>query len=152
MAHARQQIRDSVRDALADDPRLNTWRGPFTNRAGVLSCLDHKTRKFQPAIRISTPDDQLVGKVVNGAPIRGLALQIELVHRDHETADDLVDDAAVAVEQIMHGWEIPGITKVVLNSTTLDTDGDAEADTVSLVIAYSIDYRADPADPSVLLP
>lgn len=150
MPHARQQIRDSVRDLLSNDPRLSDWRGPFTNRAEFLRCADHTTRAFQPAIRINTPDEQMDPRVLGGKNVRGLALAIELVHRQRDTADDAVDDMAVIVEQLLHSWSLAGVTRCDLISTALDVEDEAETETVSLVLTYNIDYRTVVGDPSVL--
>lgn len=150
MPHARQQIRDSVREALKADPRLSTWRGPYTNRAESIAPADHRDRKFQPVVRINTPDEQISPHVLGGKHFRGLALSIELVHRSRDTADDLVDDMAVVVEEVMHSWALPGVAKVELVSTTLDVEDDAEADTVALVLTYNMEYRTAVGNPSAL--
>ena len=136
MAHVRKQIRDKVASILKSNVGL-VKRRVYTTRVHPLNDTN------LPAISVYTGSEtsQRMNLGVTDV-IRELALEIDVYVRETSKFDDDVDAIAVQVEEAMAGnFTLDGLAKfVVLTSTQIQFDGDADQILGIAKLTYSIRY------------
>lgn len=136
MAHVRKQIRDKVASLLKSNVGL-VKRRVYTTRVHPLNDTN------LPAISVYTGSEtsQRMNLGVTDV-IRQLALEIDVYVRETSKFDDDVDAIAVQVEEAMAGnFTLDGLAKfVVLTSTQIQFDGDADQILGVAKLTYSVEY------------
>ncbi len=136
MAHVRKQIRDKVASILKSNVGL-VKRRVYTTRVHPLNDTN------LPAISVYTGSEtsQRMNLGVTDV-IRQLALEIDVYVRETSKFDDDVDAIAVQVEEAMAGnFTLDGLAKfVVLTSTQIQFDGDADQILGVAKLTYSVEY------------
>jgi len=136
MAHVRKQIRDKVASILKSNVGL-VKRRVYTTRVHPLNDTN------LPAISVYTGSEtsQRMNLGVTDV-IRQLALEIDVYVRETSKFDDDVDAIAVQVEEAMAGnFTLDGLAKfVVLTSTQIQFDGDADQILGVAKLTYSVQY------------
>ena len=136
MAHVRKQIRDKVASILKSNVGL-VKRRVYTTRVHPLNDPN------LPAISVYTGSEtsQRMNLGVTDV-IRQLALEIDVYVRETSKFDDDVDAIAVQVEEAMAGnFTLDGLAKfVVLTSTQIQFDGDADQILGVAKLTYSVEY------------
>lgn len=136
MAHVRKQIRDKVASILKSNVGL-VKRRVYTTRVHPLNDTN------LPAISVYTGSEtsQRMNLGVTDV-IRELALEIDVYVRETSKFDDDVDAIAVQVEEAMAGnFTLDGLAKfVVLTSTQIQFDGDADQILGVAKLTYSVEY------------
>lgn len=136
MAHVRKQIRDKVASILKSNVGL-VKRRVYTTRVHPLNDTN------LPAISVytGTETSQRMNFGVTDM-IRELALEIDVYVRETSKFDDDVDAIAVQVEEAMaDNFTLDGLAKfVVLTSTQIQFDGDADQILGVAKLTYSVQY------------
>jgi hypothetical protein len=136
MAHVRKQIRDKVASILKSNVGL-VKRRVYTTRVHPLNDTN------LPAISVytGTETSQRMNLGVTDV-IRELALEVDVYVRETSKFDDDVDAIAVQVEEAMAGnFTLDGLAKfVVLTSTQIQFDGDADQILGVAKLTYSVQY------------
>jgi hypothetical protein len=136
MAHVRKQIRDKVASILKSNVGL-VKRRVYTTRVHPLNDTN------LPAISVytGTETSQRMNLGVTDV-IRELALEVDVYVRETSKFDDDVDAIAVQVEEAMAGnFTLDGLAKfVVLTSTQIQFDGDADQILGVAKLTYSVEY------------
>ena len=136
MAHVRKQIRDKVASILKSNVGL-VKRRVYTTRVHPLNDTN------LPAISVYTGSEtsQRMNLGVTDV-IRQLALEIDVYVRETSKFDDDVDAIAVQVEEAMaDNFTLDGLAKfVVLTSTQIQFDGDADQILGVAKLTYSVEY------------
>ena len=136
MAHVRKQIRDKVASILKSNVGL-VKRRVYTTRVHPLNDTN------LPAISVYTGSEtsQRMNLGVTDV-IRQLALEIDVYVRETSKFDDDVDAIAVQVEEAMAGnFTLDSLAKfVVLTSTQIQFDGDADQILGVAKLTYSVEY------------
>ena len=136
MAHVRKQIRDKVASILKSNVGL-VKRRVYTTRVHPLNDTN------LPAISVYTGSEtsQRMNLGVTDV-IRQLALEIDVYVRETSKFDDDVDAIAVQVEEAMaDNFTLDGLAKfVVLTSTQIQFDGDADQILGVAKLTYSVQY------------
>lgn len=136
MAHVRKQIRDKVASILKSNVGL-VKRRVYTTRVHPLNDTN------LPAISVytGTETSQRMNFGVTDM-IRELALEIDVYVRETSKFDDDVDAISVQVEEAMaDNFTLDGLAKfVVLTSTQIQFDGDADQILGVAKLTYSVEY------------
>jgi len=136
MAHVRKQIRDKVASILKSNVGL-VKRRVYTTRVHPLNDTN------LPAISVYTGSEtsQRMNLGVTDV-IRQLALEIDVYVRETSKFDDDVDAISVQVEEAMaDNFTLDGLAKfVVLTSTQIQFDGDADQILGVAKLTYSVQY------------
>ena len=136
MAHVRKQIRDKVAALLSANVSL-VKRRVYTTRVHPLNDSN------LPAISVYTGSESS-NRLQAGVTdmIRELSLEIDCYVRETSSFDDDVDAIAVQVEEAMAGnFTLDGLAKfVVLTSTQIQFDGDADQILGVAKLTYSVEY------------
>jgi len=136
MAHVRKQIRDKVASILKSNVGL-VQRRVYTTRVHPLNDTN------LPAISVytGTETSQRMNFGVTDM-IRELALEIDVYVRETSKFDDDVDAISVQVEEAMaDNFTLDGLAKfVVLTSTQIQFDGDADQILGVAKLTYSVQY------------
>lgn len=136
MAHVRKQIRDKVASILKSNVGL-VKRRVYTTRVHPLNDTN------LPAISVytGTETSQRMNFGVTDM-IRELALEIDVYVRETSKFDDDVDAISVQVEEAMaDNFTLDGLAKfVVLTSTQIQFDGDADQILGIAKLTYSVQY------------
>jgi len=136
MAHVRKQIRDKVASILKSNVGL-VKRRVYTTRVHPLNDTN------LPAISVytGTETSQRMNFGVTDM-IRELALEIDVYVRETSKFDDDVDAISVQVEEAMaDNFTLDGLAKfVVLTSTQIQFDGDADQILGVAKLTYSVQY------------
>jgi len=148
MAHARQQIRESVATIVGS--LTTTGTNVFQSR--VYNVQETEL----PCLLIYTTDEEVSGPQSIASPRRierVLELVIEGKARASATLDDTLDDIAAEVEVAMGADPTLNVNAVdsLLSSVAIEYSADAEQPVGSIVMRYSVAYITTENNPSVLL-
>lgn len=137
MAHARQQIRESIRDAL--------MALPVTRYNVFIARVRPLTDDELPAIIITTPTDVQSGQTSSGVYDHTLTVQLAVTLKASQDGQqnyhDFVDRACVEIEESMIAGLSATVTDVTLVETELEYDAELEQPRAMAILTYQVMYR-----------
>lgn len=143
MTHPRTTIRNAFVVALdAIGSGLSVFNTPFSPPSA----------DDIPFACVYATAEQATLESMDNAEQRAVSVSIKIVTKGNDTPQDVLDTWCLAVEKTVHAHaELASITNTIqLDSTDIDTDGDADNPICVAVLHYRAEYMCDAHNPETI--